>query len=297
MHDFRRSFSGTERKGPGREKRRRRRIVHSVRSLPRAMQPEARPPSNDPPPARLQPAGEPSPAGPQATRRQPAAVPNATPQATRHQRHAPPREESVSLGRAFERRATVGVSCVRQERRRHRAPVLQIKPPRPRSTHGITRVPPPRRRRRPAPHRHAARAAALPLRHAVGRRSSSALGLRGGAERARRTDRARGARARRCPWTSAAWRRRPTWGMRPRWWIRARATRVFVPSMGNVGRRRKGFCTKFQALPDLVANTFARPAACDVLPRAWRDAVEGRSSHDATRSSSWPRGATRRQRA
>ena len=124
-------------------------------------------PSNDPPPARLQPAGEPSPAGPQATRRQPAAVPNATPQATRHQRPAPPREESVSLARTFERRAPVGVSCVRQERRRHRAPVLQITPSRPRSTHGITRVPPPRRRRRPAPHRHAARAVALPLRHAV----------------------------------------------------------------------------------------------------------------------------------
>lgn len=31
---------------------------------------------------------------------------------------------------------------------------------------------------------------------------------------------------------------------------------VFVPSIANVGRRR-GFCTKFQALPDLVANTFA----------------------------------------
>lgn len=31
---------------------------------------------------------------------------------------------------------------------------------------------------------------------------------------------------------------------------------VFVPSIANVGLR-KGFCTKFQALPDLVANTFA----------------------------------------
>lgn len=31
---------------------------------------------------------------------------------------------------------------------------------------------------------------------------------------------------------------------------------VFVPSIANIGRRR-GFCTKFQALPDLVANTFA----------------------------------------
>lgn len=31
---------------------------------------------------------------------------------------------------------------------------------------------------------------------------------------------------------------------------------VFVPSVGNVGRF-KMFCTKFQALPDLVANTFA----------------------------------------
>lgn len=31
---------------------------------------------------------------------------------------------------------------------------------------------------------------------------------------------------------------------------------VFVPSIANVGRKR-GFCTKFQALPDLVANTFA----------------------------------------
>lgn len=31
---------------------------------------------------------------------------------------------------------------------------------------------------------------------------------------------------------------------------------LFVPSMGNLGRRQ-GFCTKFQALPDLVANTFA----------------------------------------
>ena len=31
---------------------------------------------------------------------------------------------------------------------------------------------------------------------------------------------------------------------------------VFVPSIANLGLRR-GFCTKFQALPDLVANTFA----------------------------------------
>lgn len=31
---------------------------------------------------------------------------------------------------------------------------------------------------------------------------------------------------------------------------------VFVPSVGNLGRFRM-FCTKFQALPDLVANTFA----------------------------------------
>lgn len=31
---------------------------------------------------------------------------------------------------------------------------------------------------------------------------------------------------------------------------------VFVPSVANVGLHR-GFCTKFQALPDLVANTFA----------------------------------------
>ena len=35
-----------------------------------------------------------------------------------------------------------------------------------------------------------------------------------------------------------------------------RCDAVFVPSIANVGRRR-GFCTKFQALPDLVANTFA----------------------------------------
>ena len=35
-----------------------------------------------------------------------------------------------------------------------------------------------------------------------------------------------------------------------------RCDAVFVPSVANVGRRR-GFCTKFQALPDLVANTFA----------------------------------------
>ena len=50
---------------------------------------------------------------------------------------------------------------------------------------------------------------------------------------------------------------------------------VFVPSIANVGRRR-GFCTKFQALPDLVANTFrdrgVRVASC------LADAVEGRSS-------------------
>ena len=50
---------------------------------------------------------------------------------------------------------------------------------------------------------------------------------------------------------------------------------LFVPSMGNLGRR-KGFCTKFQALPDLVANTFrdrgVRVASC------LADAVEGRSS-------------------
>ena len=30
---------------------------------------------------------------------------------------------------------------------------------------------------------------------------------------------------------------------------------VFVPSLANKGRR-KGYCTKYQALPDLVANTF-----------------------------------------
>ena len=50
---------------------------------------------------------------------------------------------------------------------------------------------------------------------------------------------------------------------------------LFVPSMGNLGRRQ-GFCTKFQALPDLVANTFrdrgVRVASC------LADAVEGRSS-------------------
>lgn len=34
-----------------------------------------------------------------------------------------------------------------------------------------------------------------------------------------------------------------------------RCDAVFVPSIANVGRRR-GFCTKFQALPDLVSNTF-----------------------------------------
>ena len=36
---------------------------------------------------------------------------------------------------------------------------------------------------------------------------------------------------------------------------------VFVPSIANVGLHR-GFCTKFQALPDLVANTFADERVC-----------------------------------
>lgn len=44
-----------------------------------------------------------------------------------------------------------------------------------------------------------------------------------------------------------------------------RCDALFVPSLANVGRRR-GFCTKFQALPDLVANTFhgrdVRIASC-----------------------------------
>ena len=44
-----------------------------------------------------------------------------------------------------------------------------------------------------------------------------------------------------------------------------RCDALFVPSLANVGRRC-GFCTKFQALPDLVANTFrgrdVRIASC-----------------------------------
>lgn len=35
-----------------------------------------------------------------------------------------------------------------------------------------------------------------------------------------------------------------------------RCDAIFAPSIGNIGHFR-GFCTKFQALPDLVANTFA----------------------------------------
>lgn len=37
--------------------------------------------------------------------------------------------------------------------------------------------------------------------------------------------------------------------------LRGRCDAVFAPSIGNVGHFRM-FCTKFQALPDLVANTF-----------------------------------------
>ena len=37
--------------------------------------------------------------------------------------------------------------------------------------------------------------------------------------------------------------------------LRGRCDGVFVPSLANVGQHRS-FCTKFQALPDLVSNTF-----------------------------------------
>lgn len=54
---------------------------------------------------------------------------------------------------------------------------------------------------------------------------------------------------------------------------------LFVPSIENVGRRR-GFCTKFQALPDLVTNTFrtrnVRVASCLI-----NDVQEHASPRDA----------------
>ena len=63
---------------------------------------------------------------------------------------------------------------------------------------------------------------------------------------------------------------------------------LFVPSMGNMGHHL-GFCTKFQALPDLVENTLrdrnVRVASCLV------DVTE--ENMPKTRSSSWPRSATR----
>ncbi len=54
-----------------------------------------------------------------------------------------------------------------------------------------------------------------------------------------------------------------------------KADALFVPSMANLGHCR-AFCTKFQALPDLVANTFA-----DERPRilsCWIEEEETRSS-------------------
>lgn len=54
---------------------------------------------------------------------------------------------------------------------------------------------------------------------------------------------------------------------------------LFVPSMGNLGRR-KGFCTKFQALPDLVANTFA-DQRIEVLSCLVNEVDEHKSMKDA----------------
>lgn len=54
---------------------------------------------------------------------------------------------------------------------------------------------------------------------------------------------------------------------------------VFVPSIANVGRRR-GFCTKFQALPDLVANTFA-DARIELLSCLVNEVEERKSMQDA----------------
>ena len=54
---------------------------------------------------------------------------------------------------------------------------------------------------------------------------------------------------------------------------------VFVPSIANVGRRR-GFCTKFQALPDLVANTFA-DQRIEVLSCLLNEVDEHKSMKDA----------------
>ena len=54
---------------------------------------------------------------------------------------------------------------------------------------------------------------------------------------------------------------------------------VFVPSIANVGRRR-GFCTKFQALPDLVANTFA-DQRIEVLSCLVNEVDEHKSMKDA----------------
>ncbi|WP_297631946.1 acyl-CoA dehydratase activase-related protein, partial [uncultured Slackia sp.] len=47
---------------------------------------------------------------------------------------------------------------------------------------------------------------------------------------------------------------------------------IFVPSLANLGRF-KSFCTKFQALPDLVRNTF-----CDTSPRIVSCLVEEQES-------------------
>ena len=54
---------------------------------------------------------------------------------------------------------------------------------------------------------------------------------------------------------------------------------VFAPSVANVGRRR-GFCTKFQALPDLVANTFA-DAHIELLSCLVNEVEEHKGMQDA----------------
>lgn len=82
---------------------------------------------------------------------------------------------------------------------------------------------------------------------------------------------------------------------------RAGVDAVFVPSLADLGRGRE-FCTKFSALPDLVANAFAvgrADGATDACPRVLSCLVEekhgGRSERDAFVGVAERLGATRRE--
>ena len=293
-------FGGGKEK-PRSRKRRRRRIVHSVRSLPRAMQPEARPRTT-----RHQLAFNPPASRRQRDPKQPAANPPPSP--TRPPSNPPPtprpspRRKHVAWAR-LERRATVGVSCVRQvigrrhrpgsgSRRRsnHLAQALGCDVVS--TLHGITRLGTrgsARRRRRPSPHRHLRRARCCTTAHQAGQRCGRRSSQRGWAAmpscwRASRTMRSAAPPADRGapPWragtrvdrtTNAAWPRRSAFAGPGH-----DASLVLNLRRMRCRTRRKG--ATFETKRDAV-----RPAAHRPASPTWDDgAGSARSSRRCCRS-------------